>query len=885
MDKMVKLGEIYEKPSHDEKQEGKMTASEETPVEQALSKSASIDVFDLEEAFAMIDKIDDAQQLVEMRKSIRDSRYTKMFWEQWEIALEGETEVERARAKLKCNMITKKYAASIGVNRKVNRFTTPHGLAGIHISTGATVGTGCTIFQHVVIGSNTLMDSKSHGFPVVGNDVYIGAGAMIIGNVRVGNNVRIGANCIVTRDVPDNCLVVGPAAVVIPRSEPMNNTFIPAEKYRKLLKEHKQIKKKEEKTAEKKEEKKIEKMPAKEPQEAPVPVTVPEDAPAPAVIPAAPVLSEEQKQKLGDAIKIAYVGDLILLKDQVIKAYDREKKRYDFDRMFDHVKPYFSDADLSVGVFEGPVAGEEVGYTTSNFGDGNALYLNFPDEFAAAVKNAGIDLVTTANNHLLDRGLQGAMRTLDVLDDVGLMHTGSYRDQEEKDRLLIVEVKGVKIAVLSYLQNVNFHKADELADEEPYLTSVMPLKKFKNYDRLMKEIEADFERARNSEADMIVVMAHMGKQFSDETNAFQKKWNETFIKLGADIVLGDHVHTVQPIEYVNGALIVNCPGNFANSYIAHNGDATALVEIYIDKDQKKVIGTSVVPMYTWEESKGYFTALPIYKAMTDKAVFDDLKACEKERIKAVHEHITNVMISRGLTVEDLQDRYYYIDGQYHENKTVLLESFDRYEHKEIYGKIRAVDTVGFIGDSITEGTRNDFHPWYEMLMEHFRDKKVVNISRGGYTTTRILKEFRDDIIRSNAGLYFIALGTNDVRYRNGRNCAMTPEEYVVNIDKLVELARQGDPNAQFVLLPPWTTLENDRVSKLAHGEKLEMIDAYAEALEKYCQEHGHHYCDPNGYLREFYSRVNTAVYTKDGIHPTKVRGIDLYCKAVMENIP
>ena len=222
--------------------------AEENSVKSSPEKPMSIDAFDLDEVFAMIDRIDDVEQLTEMRKSVKDSRYTKMFWAQWKIALEGETEVERLRAKLKCNIITKRYQASIGVNRKVHRFTTPHGLTGIHISTNAAVGKGCTIFQHVVIGSNTLMDSKSHGFPVVGNDVYIGAGAMIIGNVRVGNNVRIGANCVITKDVPDNCLVVGPGAVVIPRSEPMNNKFVPVEKYIELQKELKKAQQKEQST-------------------------------------------------------------------------------------------------------------------------------------------------------------------------------------------------------------------------------------------------------------------------------------------------------------------------------------------------------------------------------------------------------------------------------------------------------------------------------------------------------------------------------------------------------------------------------------------------------------------------------------------------------------
>ena len=101
----------------------------------------------------------------------------------------------------------------------------PHGFYGIFISYGAKLGSGCTIFQQVTIGSNTLHNTKNPGAPVIGDNVYIGAGAKIIGGIHIGNNVRIGANCVVTTDIPDNCTVVLPAPRVIQRAEPMDNTF------------------------------------------------------------------------------------------------------------------------------------------------------------------------------------------------------------------------------------------------------------------------------------------------------------------------------------------------------------------------------------------------------------------------------------------------------------------------------------------------------------------------------------------------------------------------------------------------------------------------------------------------------------------------------------
>lgn len=107
-----------------------------------------------------------------------------------------------------------------------NSIVYPHGLSGVFISNGASIGYGCVIFQQVTIGSNALDDSKNNGYPVVGKNCYIGAGAKIIGNVKVGDNVRIGANTVVTKDVPDNATVVGAKNRVIEHNYELNNRFV-----------------------------------------------------------------------------------------------------------------------------------------------------------------------------------------------------------------------------------------------------------------------------------------------------------------------------------------------------------------------------------------------------------------------------------------------------------------------------------------------------------------------------------------------------------------------------------------------------------------------------------------------------------------------------------
>lgn len=100
----------------------------------------------------------------------------------------------------------------------------PHAFKGIFISGGASIGRNCVIFQQVTIGSNTLIDSKSFGAPTIGDNCYIGAGAKIIGGIRIGNNVRVAANAVVSTDIPDNATVV-PGRAPISSDSPKDNRY------------------------------------------------------------------------------------------------------------------------------------------------------------------------------------------------------------------------------------------------------------------------------------------------------------------------------------------------------------------------------------------------------------------------------------------------------------------------------------------------------------------------------------------------------------------------------------------------------------------------------------------------------------------------------------
>lgn len=102
----------------------------------------------------------------------------------------------------------------------------PHGYYGIFISQKAKIGKGAVIYHQVTIGSNTSIGSKLIGAPTIGDNVYIGSGAKIIGNIEVGNNVRIGANCIVTKNIPKNCVCVMRGMEAIHKEHELDNRWI-----------------------------------------------------------------------------------------------------------------------------------------------------------------------------------------------------------------------------------------------------------------------------------------------------------------------------------------------------------------------------------------------------------------------------------------------------------------------------------------------------------------------------------------------------------------------------------------------------------------------------------------------------------------------------------
>ena len=113
-------------------------------------------------------------------------------------------------------------------------------------------------------------------------------------------------------------------------------------------------------------------------------------------------------------------GDILCHNTQYFDAYDSSTGTYDFNYVFDDVVKYIEPADIAISSLETSFAGSDVGYS-------NYPRFNSPDSLITAIKNIGVDIISTAGNHCLDYGFSGLSRTIDVLDYNGLSHLGTYK--------------------------------------------------------------------------------------------------------------------------------------------------------------------------------------------------------------------------------------------------------------------------------------------------------------------------------------------------------------------------------------------------------------------------------------------------------------------------
>lgn len=270
-----------------------------------------------------------------------------------------------------------------------------------------------------------------------------------------------------------------------------------------------------------------------------------------------------------DTITLLFAGDIMQHKEQLNAA--KTDKGYDYSSYFEQIKGELQAADLSIGNLETPV--------------GNPPYsgypmFNAPRELATECKNAGFDILLTANNHSVDRHGKGILNTILTLDSLDIEHLGTYRNIQERDSLhpYIAEVRGVKFALLNYTYGTN-----GINVPSPYVVNLI--------DTL--QIKKDLATAKAKGADLNLVCIHWGIEYVTKPSREQKQLAKWLFENGADHIIGGHPHVIQPIESfvdtISGTkqTVVYSLGNFISNMSVKKTDGGMLFKMrFYKKDGK-----------------------------------------------------------------------------------------------------------------------------------------------------------------------------------------------------------------------------------------------------------------------------------------------------------
>jgi poly-gamma-glutamate capsule biosynthesis protein CapA/YwtB (metallophosphatase superfamily) len=350
------------------------------------------------------------------------------------------------------------------------------------------------------------------------------------------------------------------------------------------------------------------------------------------------------------SVRVSFTGDLMCH----IGQYENSKLpdgTYDFNPSFTFIKPYLEKADVTMGNLELTFAGTDIPYA------GYPIF-NTPDAYAEALKTAGFDFVVTSNNHAMDTGEKGLLRTLDILKKTRIGSTGTFKSQADHDSVRILNIKGIKLGVLNYTYGTN--GAYPVSDHK-YMINII--------DTLA--MEHDIKEARKQGAELVLVYFHYGQENKSTPNEYQKMVVRKSQEYGADIIIGGHPHVISPVNYYKTAqatldtgIVAWSLGNFISNQYWRYADAGLIFTLTLRKNitQNKYLKPEVDYLPTWvyratDARMRKHIVFPAEMALTDslslppyldaaakykmKEAFADTKAlmtkdCKEIKLRSIH---------------------------------------------------------------------------------------------------------------------------------------------------------------------------------------------------------------------------------------------------------
>ena len=339
-------------------------------------------------------------------------------------------------------------------------------------------------------------------------------------------------------------------------------------------------------------------------------------------------------QTSADTLTLVFVGDLMQHQSQITAAR-KGKDLYCYKDCFRFVAPELRKADLAIANLEVTFGGKPYrGYPS----------FSAPDSYLKAIQHSGIDVLLFANNHCLDRGNRGSLRTLQLMDSLKMIHTGVFRNPEERSRQypLLVERKGIRVAFLNYTYDTNG------------LRPVPPL--VVNYiDK--EQIRSDVVKARMMKPDVIIACMHLGIEYELLPRRGEREMANFLLSLGVDHVIGGHPHVVQPLEVVEDGvapskhLVAFSLGNFISNMSARHTDGGMMVKMVLKKVGAHTRMVDCGYTYVWTSrpeinQKGQFFVYPSNKED------NQLNMNEKRRKKAYLEGARKVVEAHSKGIKE-----------------------------------------------------------------------------------------------------------------------------------------------------------------------------------------------------------------------------------------
>lgn len=319
-------------------------------------------------------------------------------------------------------------------------------------------------------------------------------------------------------------------------------------------------------------------------------------------------LQEKNSPTIEKEITLSAVGDVLIHSPVYEDA--RVSDGFDFNPMFKHVKTYLDSSTVTIANQETMIGGEEMGLSSYPS-------FNSPFEVGDALKENGVDIVTLANNHTLDRGEQAITNAIGHWQTIDMLYEGAYQSQDDQEKIRVLETEeGISIASLAYTYGTN---GIPVPQGKEYLVNLI--------DR--EKMQEDIIEAKKV-ADVIVLSLHFGNEYEPYPNQSQKDLAKFAADLGVDVVIGHHPHVLQPIDWVEGedghqTLVAYSLGNFLSNQQKYNQRVGGIFGFSITKQMEgeeekiKVHSPTFVPTYVhFENDYTNFRVIPMFQLMDDQ---------------------------------------------------------------------------------------------------------------------------------------------------------------------------------------------------------------------------------------------------------------------------